>query len=380
MPDEFWTLVFKLRIDEKEQVFDKIENTEEFYRYMRRNGFPPFIQRISEDQWKDKRRDVIYTTRELIENYGSRMMRMIEGESYIPPQVEEILSTINVTFISADRLMVQKKVERPYGEDSIKIEQKVEVITQKLAKLMGETIQKYAEFAQSKDHTFPARAITEKNPMSVEAIQEKLTVLEQKRNELIQNGILEEERDIDVRDFINSITEKDMLVFSEAFDKFIALSASNEKVVSIRQCRDLIVFAAAQFGALRYVSARDALYLSFDGLKLKDFIDKSSLSVDLRKLVEKVRSRSCSKGRSIDVTVDQLVSKMNDVLREYQPNLLCNGHDTLEVLSLSLAKRFATYDMSDYPEERLFESLAMGFSREMFVKSNLYRCYKEHIQ
>jgi len=169
-------------------------------------------------------------------------------------------------------------------------------------------------------------------------------------------------------------------VFSEAFDKFIALSASNEKVVSIRQCRDLIVFASAQFGALRYVSARDALYLSFDGLKLKDFIDKSSLSVDLRKLVEKVRSRSCSKGRSIDVTVDQLVSKMNDVLREYQPNLLCNGHDTLEVLSLSLAKRFATYDMSDYPEERLFESLAMGFSREMFVKSNLYRCYKEHIQ
>lgn len=165
-------------------------------------------------------------------------------------------------------------------------------------------------------------------------------------------------------------------MYSTAFDKFIGLTASSEKTKE-SDCRKIIISAAAKLGALRYISAKSKLYLTFDGLRLRDFIDKATLDVDLQRYVEKVKDRSRSKGITVVASVDQLVAAVQETLVENSPRQLCNGHDVLDILGYSLTKRFASYDATTYPEERLYESLSMGYGKDLFEASNVFVRFRE---
>ena len=163
-----------------------------------------------------------------------------------------------------------------------------------------------------------------------------------------------------------------MLLCSSAFDKFISLSANTEKVNSADECRNVIIQAAAQLGSLRYISARDEIGLSFHNMDMTKVIDKSTLNVDLINYVNKVCSRSRSQGISISVPTSQLVSKMEEALHHFHPRLLCNGHDSMAVLAVSLQKMYGNYNANEYSEERLFEALSMGYTMSIFSASNLF--------
>ena len=63
---------------------------------------------------------------------------------------------------------------------------------------------------------------------------------------------------------------------------------------------------------------------------------------------------------------------MKEALSHFHPKQLCNGHDTMAVLSVSLQKKYGNYNSNEYSEERLFETLSMGYSIGLFSDSNLY--------
>lgn len=244
--DDFYALAYCLTINGQERFFDafeKLENVDFISTYFQRHRVAPFIDRISEDLWIDRRDDIKMTTEELISKYGHIMMRRIDNafDDITPKEVQAILSMINIKFISSDRLTVQKKVERQYGEDGLKIEQRVDVIAQSISKLIKESIQKYAQISQSKDRTFPLRVIKETNPLSIEQIKSRLIELENKRKELVDNGILEEENDIDMHELFESITAENRSNLSlYAIDTEAKLNVLTEISNAINLFRTLI--------------------------------------------------------------------------------------------------------------------------------------------
>lgn len=243
-------LAYTITANGQNQVFDTFENSDDYLATIKKflKGYRPFpwLERISDDMWLDKRMEKSISTEEVVARYGpiiyKRYGRDLLDEE-IPEQVQIILREIDVRLISADRLTVQKRVERQYSEDSIKIEQRVDIIANDLSEKIREAIQQYAQLSQAKDRTFPLRAIKQTSPMSVEQIKDKMIELEAKRKELIDTGILEEERDdIDIHELVDAITENNRqnlaLYAIDTEEKLNALSALSSSINLFRNLVD----------------------------------------------------------------------------------------------------------------------------------------------
>lgn len=245
----FYYLTYLIEVPgEQANVIDPFERTEEsitlIERALRSSRPLPYLERTSEDRWLDRRSGKEYSRAEVIERFGPFIMRRYgngEPEDIIPEKVQVLMDSLDVRLISADRLTVQKRVEHQYGEASLEIEQKVDVIAQDISNRIKETIQKYAQLSQAKDRTFPLRAIRNNNPMSVKQIKEKMVELEAKRKEFVKTGLLEEAQDIDTHELVNAVTENNRqnlsLYAADTEEKLAALAALS---ASINLFRNLI--------------------------------------------------------------------------------------------------------------------------------------------
>lgn len=244
-------LVYKTIIDGKEAVYDAFENPKEIVdiieKSLRIMRPMPFLERISDGKWLDRRDDSLYSTDEIFDLYGDRIYRRYASDfidDSIPENIELLLSTIKVRLISADRLTVQQRVERSYRDnsDNYKVEQRVDIIAKDVSQRIKDTIQEYAQLSQAKDRTFPIRAIRAASPMSVEDIKNKMFELEAKRKEFIETGILQEEKDdIDIHELVESVTENNRQNLSlYAIDTEEKLNALSSLSSAINHFRTLI--------------------------------------------------------------------------------------------------------------------------------------------
>lgn len=205
----------------------------------------PFLERINESTWYDRKRETKLNLEEVIAEYGSIIFRRYSREYLeddIPQPVQDILASMDVRLIAADRLTVAKRVERQYGEDNIKIERRVNLIAKDLSQKIRDTIQQYAQLSQAKDRTFPLRAIKQSSPLTVDEIKSKMIELESKRKEFVDTGILEEEQDdIGIHDLLDAITESNRQNLSlYAIDTEEKLNALSSLSSSINLFRNLI--------------------------------------------------------------------------------------------------------------------------------------------
>lgn len=229
-------------------IFDPFEKSDEYFtvvdKYLHSPRPLPFLERTGAETWFDRRLGKEYSLEEAVEKYGVSIYRRYssnEIEDIIPEKVQAIIDSIDVRLISADRLTVQKRVERQYGEDSLEIKQKVDVIAQDISDRIKNTIQKYAQLSQAKDRTFPLRAIKNNSPMSVQQIKDKMVELESKRKEFVETGILEESQDIDIRELVDAVTEANRQNLSlYAADTEEKLAALSDLSASINLFRRLI--------------------------------------------------------------------------------------------------------------------------------------------
>lgn len=205
----------------------------------------PFLERINESTWYDRKRETKLNLEEVIAEYGTIIFRRYSREYLeddIPQPVQDILASMDVRLIAADRLTVAKRVERQYGEDNIKIERRVNLIAKDLSQKIRDTIQQYAQLSQAKDRTFPLRAIKQSSPLTVDEIKSKMIELESKRKEFVDTGILEEEQDdIGIHDLLDAITESNRQNLSlYAIDTEEKLNALSSLSSSINLFRNLI--------------------------------------------------------------------------------------------------------------------------------------------
>lgn len=234
-------LAYSIIENGKETVFDSFENTDEYQDIVKRflKGYRPFpfLERINESTWYDRKRETKLNLEEVIAEYGTIIFRRYSREYLeddIPQPVQDILASMDVRLIAADRLTVAKRVERQYGEDNIKIERRVNLIAKDLSQKIRDTIQQYAQLSQAKDRTFPLRAIKQSSPLTVDEIKSKMIELESKRKEFVDTGILEEEQDdIGIHDLLDAITESNRqnlslyaIVTEEKLNALSSLSSS----------------------------------------------------------------------------------------------------------------------------------------------------------
>ena len=242
-------LAYSIIENGKETVFDSFENTDEYQDIVKRflKGYRPFpfLERINESTWYDRKRETKLNLEEVIAEYGTIIFRRYSREYLeddIPQPVQDILASMDVRLIAADRLTVAKRVERQYGEDNIKIERRVNLIAKDLSQKIRDTIQQYAQLSQAKDRTFPLRAIKQSSPLTVDENKSKMIELESKRKEFVDTGILEEEQDdIGIHDLLDAITESNRQNLSlYAIDTEEKLNALSSLSSSINLFRNLI--------------------------------------------------------------------------------------------------------------------------------------------
>lgn len=242
-------LAYSIIENGKETVFDSFENTDEYQDIVKRflKGYRPFpfLERINESTWYDRKRETKLNLEEVIAEYGTIIFRRYSREYLeddIPQPVQDILASMDVRLIAADRLTVAKRVERQYGEDNIKIERRVNLIAKDLSQKIRDTIQQYAQLSQAKDRTFPLRAIKQSSPLTVDEIKSKMIELESKRKEFVDTGIVEEEQDdIGIHDLLDAITESNRQNLSlYAIDTEEKLNALSSLSSSINLFRNLI--------------------------------------------------------------------------------------------------------------------------------------------
>ena len=242
-------LAYSIIENGKETVFDSFENTDEYQDIVKRflKGYRPFpfLERINESTWYDRKRETKLNLEEVIAEYGTIIFRRYSREYLeddIPQPVQDILASMDVRLIAADRLTVAKRGERQYGEDNIKIERRVNLIAKDLSQKIRDTIQQYAQLSQAKDRTFPLRAIKQSSPLTVDEIKSKMIELESKRKEFVDTGILEEEQDdIGIHDLLDAITESNRQNLSlYAIDTEEKLNALSSLSSSINLFRNLI--------------------------------------------------------------------------------------------------------------------------------------------
>ena len=164
-----------------------------------------------------------------------------------------------------------------------------------------------------------------------------------------------------------------MLFFSQSLEKFLKICANKNKLKRQEDVRNPILSAAAYIGALRVVSLLNKYCLDFDGFECKNFVEKSKLDPDCKKMIEKITQRTRSKGKAVNVSDEELQIEVNKFLVEYDKECLCNGHDVLEILCIAMMKLYATSSADEYSSENMFNYLLMGYNEEEFQQSALYR-------
>lgn len=177
--------------------------------------------------------------------------------------------------------------------------------------------------------------------------------------------------------------EKDlemMLFLSGAFDKFLRVCGSNDKVCTIENPRAVLESAAFPIGILRMISLSKGYNLLFDGLKIKDFVDKNDLSINIDEMIRVVLQRTRSNGTQVLATEEELKNSMKNIIKCENKTDYCNGHDIFDIICLSMTKLFASYSTGTFNSDDIFRYLLVGYSKEDFFRTALYNDIKAHLK
>lgn len=195
-----------------------------------------------------------------------------------------------------------------------------------------------------------------------------LGIIDRDYHSLIQDGVTENNQLL----FTDYNDIEMMLFHSQSFDKFLIVCADENKLKALDDPRMPILSAASYIGALRAISLANHFNFHFDKFECKDFVNRNTLSVDCKQLIEKITQRTRSKGIQVTISNEELETQVKSFIKEHNIGVLCNGHDVLDILSIAMVKLYASYSANQYAPDALFDYLLMGYSTEEFQKSELY--------
>lgn len=164
-----------------------------------------------------------------------------------------------------------------------------------------------------------------------------------------------------------------MLINSPAFDKVVSEFSSEEKIVQFnRDKQDIrlaLLEAGISVGYLLWISQRDGLSLTFDGIIFSRFIHEQTLQIDELKLIREVKNKS----RAFSLKEEDLQQRLTDQKsNNHDPYQVCCGHDLVEILSIGLRKAIGSNKAADVEPNNLERNLRLAYEEVYFRETQLY--------
>ena len=132
--------------------------------------------------------------------------------------------------------------------------------------------------------------------------------------------------------------------------------------------RDRVGRAAAPICLLMYISRRRGMSLSFKDLDHGLFVNRKSLTTDVRRMVEEVYSHSMAQiydAQHASDMVKELLKETEDVWDAVR------GHDAVSILTIGLKNAFGAYNAKGLNDNAVSGALRLAYSEKEFAASEL---------
>lgn len=167
-----------------------------------------------------------------------------------------------------------------------------------------------------------------------------------------------------------------MMFFSRAFDDLLDEYADRDSLGRFEDrygdVRERIAEACYPLGVLMLISERNDIGLKFKELDFQSFIDRRSISCDVRRMVKEVISAT----RRYDVREGELLELIAKEKR-YPIQWICRGHDLTEIIAIALKNAFGSYNTASVSSAVVAGGLRLAYDFDDFSQTELYRKTKE---
>lgn len=194
----------------------------------------PILDRIGPQEWRNLDTREVLSLEDVLGRYGDRLPRRIERATE-PEWLQQIIGSLDVYFIQAQRLLTFMSREREYVRGQQVVPAVVEN-SKKLASAIQVKLTEYASLSQSLDRTFPTRLVRKPGTAKrlLATLRKDLTALENKRSRLVKAGFLDKEEEIDLTELLRNIGQTNRNVLSVfAQDQKKKLSVFDELTAKI---------------------------------------------------------------------------------------------------------------------------------------------------
>lgn len=192
--------------------------------------------------------------------------------------------------------------------------------------------------------------------------------------------------------FITDEHDLEMMIFnSEAFETIISHYCIQSKVESFRkenenkELREIFLQLALPLGYLKWANKKHNFGLVFkpskpDGnpLSISDFIPPNTLKfTSYENMTQTVINYTVNKS-DIKVTKEEAINKAKKLIDKSHSLLdVCNGHDIMHIISLSLRKKISNMNSNTIKPEQLEKEFIFAFDSRHFEQTNLYKELKK---
>lgn len=158
----------------------------------------PWLSRIDEDHFHDRRVDEVFTSTELLSRYPEFMPGKLKKRTPFsaPPWLSDITDRVGVHLIEAQRLLRFARVSRDweFRRSPEAYVPTVKSYAKDLHTRISETLTSYAKQSQSLDQSFPQRLLQSAvQTLSVDELKARMQELEAKRQQLKRIGLVDED-------------------------------------------------------------------------------------------------------------------------------------------------------------------------------------------
>jgi len=200
------------------------------------------LERIDPETWLNPATQEILSLQEAIEGFSENLPFPLK-EIKDPPWLKRIRETLPIRFIETQRLLrpSSQRRKRPssWGPFSTMVPA-VANYSEELSKAIQSKLAEYATLSQSLDRTFPTRLLKElpTHNLTLEDLRNQLSQLEEKRERLVEAGLLDKEQELDIS-VLQKIDESNRNVLSvyveDASKKLKVLDELSEKIDVLRR-------------------------------------------------------------------------------------------------------------------------------------------------
>ena len=207
----------------------------------------PTLDRVGPEEWLNLDTREVLSLERVLDRFGEKLPRGIIEERTEPEWLRQIIGSIDVYFIQAQRLLTFASPEHEFRRRQPMVPAVVND-SKELASAIQAKLTEYASLSQSLDRTFPTRLVKRNGvaKLTVVKLRRELEAIEDKRSRLVKAGLLDREKEIDLAELLRNIGASNRNVLSvfvrdvkEKLSVFDELSAKIDLLVNTINLRFL---------------------------------------------------------------------------------------------------------------------------------------------